>query len=164
MEQTTPSWIRIGLVALLGIPNVMIGAWATLDPAGWFADFPGIGPSLVAGSPPYNEHLASDVGAAFLATGACVLIAAYWGTRKVVQLSLLTFLVFTTPHTVYHALHPADALSGAADLVNVLVLGTGVLWALGLLWAASSDRFDAPSPLTTAVDPMSTARPQEVHT
>lgn len=162
MERMTANWIRIGVVALLGLPNVAIGAWAIVDPSGWFATFPGVGPALVAGDPPFNQHLASDVGAAFFATGAGLLVAAHWGTRRVIQLALLTFLAFTAPHVTYHALHPSPGLSGAADVLNVLLLGSGALWALGLLWAASTDRFSANNPLSDVTGEAPATRPEEV--
>ena len=44
--------------------------------------FPGWDPRLVAAEPPFNEHLAGDAGAGFLATGAIVLLAAWWAERR----------------------------------------------------------------------------------
>ena len=71
--------------------------------------FPGFDPRLVAAEPPYNEHLVTDVGAGFLATGVVLLVAAVWANRAAIGIALLAFVAFTLPHVVYHATNPSDA-------------------------------------------------------
>ncbi len=70
------------MVVFLAVPQLVTGAWAILRPAGWFADFPGIGPALVAAEPPFNRHLATDAGAGFLAIGVCLAVAVVFGWSR----------------------------------------------------------------------------------
>ena len=114
-----------------------IGLWALLAHAAWFSSFPGIGPELIAAEPPFNRHLASDVGAAFFATGAGLLLAAYWGSQRAVQLALAVFVAFTMPHVAYHLTHPADGLSSVADAANSGLLASNLVWAAVLWWGAT---------------------------
>lgn len=132
-----PRWVRLGLVALLAVPQLLIGLWAVLAPTGWFDSFPGIGPALVAGEPPFNRHLVVDVGSGFVAVGVGLLLAAHWGAPRIVQLALAVFVAFTAPHVAYHLVNPAPGLSGAADVANVVLLASGLGWA-GLLWWGST--------------------------
>lgn len=136
MDAHVPHWVRLGLVALLAAPQLMIGLWAMLAPANWFDSFPGVGPALIAGEPPFNRHLATDVGAGFFAVGVGVLLAAYWGTNRAVKLSLVVVVAFTAPHVVYHLANPAAELSNGADVANVGLLASGIVWAALLWWGA----------------------------
>ena len=142
MDTLVPRWVRIGLVALVAAPQLLIGLWAMTAPQNWFESFPGLGPALVAGEPPFNRHLATDVGAGFFAVGIGVLLAAHWGTSRVVKLSLAVFVAFTAPHVLYHATNPAPGLSSVADVANVAVLASGIGWAALLWWGAN--RTDEP--------------------
>ena len=132
-------WVRIGLVAL-AVPQAITGLWAILDPSGWFADFPGFDPRLVAADPPYNGHLATDVGAGFLATAVALSLAAWWGERRPVYLALATYLAFAIPHLVYHAANPAPGLSDEEDLRNVATLVIAAVVPLVLAWGARTPR------------------------
>jgi hypothetical protein len=149
-----PRWVRLGLVALVAVPQLLIGLWAMLAPAQWFDSFPGLGPALIAGEPPFNRHLVVDVGAGFFAVGIGVLLAAHWGTPKVVQLSLAVFVASTAPHVTYHVANPAPGLSSAADIANVAVLASGLGWAALLWWGSTRAPDQAP---TTA------ERPDAIH-
>jgi len=131
-----PDWVRLGLVVLLAVPQLVIGVWAMAAPRRWFETFPGFGPALVAGEPPFNQHLASDVGAAFLATGVGLALAAHWGTQRTVRLALAIFIAFTVPHVAYHVLEPAPGLSAAADAANAGLLASGLVFA-AVLWRGS---------------------------
>jgi hypothetical protein len=121
----------------LGVPQLSTGVWAILAPRSFFDDFPGFGPSLVGAEPPFNRHLITDVGAAFLATGVALVVAAVIARRTAVRLALVTYLVFAVPHTTYHAGHEADGLSSGEDVLNVTLLLSGVGLAALLLWLAS---------------------------
>ena len=118
----------------LAVPQLVTGLWAVLMPRAWFDDFPGIGPALVGAEPPYNQHLATDAGGAFLTTGVALLIAVMWPRRQLATMALVTYLTFAIPHAVYHAAHEAPGLSSAGDAANVMVLFVGVVMAAGLLW------------------------------
>ncbi|MFT3899335.1 MAG: hypothetical protein QM728_03700 [Gordonia sp. (in: high G+C Gram-positive bacteria)] len=121
-----PRWTRVVLV-LLGLPQVVVGTWAVVATRHWFDTFPGFGPLLVAAEPPFNHHLASDAGAGFLATGVVALVAAAWGRREVVVTAALGLFAFALPHFLYHAAHPAPALSTAVNAGNAVVLGIAAL-------------------------------------
>ncbi len=124
------------MLVAVAVPQLITGLWAVLAPRSWFDDFPGIGPALVGAEPPFNRHLATDAGGAFLATGVAVLIAVIWPRRQLVTMALVTYLTFALPHAVYHAAHEAPELSSAGDAANVILLFTGVAMAAVLLWGA----------------------------
>lgn len=137
MDALVPRWVRLGLVALLAAPHLLIGLWAVLAPADWFDSFPGVGPALIAGEPPFNRHLVTDVGSGFFAVGVGALLAAHWGTERAVKLSLVVIVAFTAPHVAYHLANPAAELSTAADVANVGLLASGIGWAALLWWGAN---------------------------
>jgi hypothetical protein len=138
MGTRVPTWVRVGVVATLAVPQLIIGLWAMVAPERWFDTFPGFAPHLVAAAPPYNAHLVSDVGAAFFATGVALLVAAAWATRPAIWTALVAYVAFTAPHALYHATHPADALSGVADVGNVLLLVSSVVLAFVYAWGAAT--------------------------
>lgn len=137
MDTKVPRWVRLGLLILLAAPQLLVGLWALLSPQHWFDSFPGLGPALIAGEPPFNQHLASDVGAAFVATGVGLLLAAYWGTRQSARLALAVFVAFTAPHVAYHVLNPAPELDAAADVANAGLLASNLVWAAVLWWGTT---------------------------
>lgn len=130
-DPTIPPWVRLAFVAL-GLPTLFTGVWAIVSPQGWFDDFPGWDPRLVAALPPYNEHLATDAGAGLFASGVVLLAAAWFATRPAMKVGLLSYAAFTIPHTAWHVLNPADALTGSEDLVNSASLVFSVVAAVGL--------------------------------
>lgn len=132
---TVPGWVRVGLVAL-GLPNAVAGLWAVITPRGWFDNFPGWDPRLVAAEPPYNAHLAADAGAGLLASGFVLLAGAWLGDSRSVRLAVVTFSAFAVPHAMYHVLNPAPGLSTAEDVQNAIVLVLVVI-AAGVLFAGS---------------------------
>jgi hypothetical protein len=134
-----PGWIRLGVIVTLALPHLVIGLWAILAPRSWFDSFPGFGPGLVAAEPPYNHHLATDVGAGFFAVGVALLVAAVWARRAGVQVALITFAAFTLPHVIFHATHPADALSAFENAINWLALASGLVLAAVFFWAVHVD-------------------------
>jgi hypothetical protein len=130
-------WVRIGLIAL-AVPQLLIGVWAIADPSGWYQDFPGFDPRLVAAAPPFNEHLASDAGAGFLATGVGLALAAWWADRRVVWLALIVFMTFSIPHAAYHWLNPSRGLTSSEDVRNTATLVMTAAFPLVLLWGSRS--------------------------
>jgi len=133
----TPLWVRIGLVAV-GLPNALAGLWGVLSPDGFYDNFPGWDPRLVAAEPPFNAHLAADAGAGLLASGVVLLAAAWLADRRSVRLALVAFAVFAVPHAAYHAFNPAPGLSRAEDGLNVAFLSFAVLAATVLFVGARS--------------------------
>ncbi|MEN3610189.1 hypothetical protein AAH979_11615 [Plantactinospora sp. ZYX-F-223] len=128
-----PVLVRGGLV-LLGVLHVSWGVPAVLAPRWFFDNFPGFGLSWTAGYPPYNSHLMTDVGAAFLTLGAMLLAAAWFDDRRVTAVVLSGLLIFSTVHLIFHLAHigtlsSADLLASRGTLL-LGVLGPGALLVL----------------------------------
>ena len=75
---------RAGLLVLTA-SGLVVGAWALLAPRSFYDSFPGIGSGWVHPSGPYNEHLVTDVGAAYLALAAASLLALASASRAFVS-------------------------------------------------------------------------------
>lgn len=130
MRQLTPArWFGIALA----VPQVVIGVWAIAFPRGWYDDFPGIGPALVAAEPPFNEHLVTDAAAGFLAIGALLLGACLWGGEGEMRFAAIGYLIWSAPHFAYHALHPSPLLETFNDVLNGVLLGIEVLGSATLI-------------------------------
>lgn len=148
-----PVLARVILVAI-GLVQVIDGFYALLDPRGFYDDFPA-GRSWVAAYPAYNEHLTRDVGALFLATGALLLIAAVWLSRRLVIAATVSWLVFAVPHTLFHVLNSAGP-DRAANLVTLIATVVLPLWLLAsVTWERPRARRSA-SPTDQARIPLVT--------
>tara|TARA_B100000586_G_scaffold81684_1_gene57655 strand:- start:846 stop:1265 length:420 start_codon:yes stop_codon:yes gene_type:complete len=123
------------ILLVLGVPNVVAGAWAILSPVDWYEDFPGWSPRLVSALPPFNEHLVSDSGSGLLAAGLLALMGAWRLRRDVTVVVTLGYLAFALPHAVFHLRHPAADLSTGANLANTTVLWLAVLLVIVVLVA-----------------------------
>jgi len=124
------------MVVALAAPQLLVGVWAVVAPRSWFDSFPGLDPRLVAAEPPFNAHLATDAGAGFLATAIALLVAALIARRGAVYVALAAYAAFAVPHALYHSINPAPGLTGGEDLLNVLVLASGIVMAAVLAWGA----------------------------
>ena len=71
-------------------------------PARFYEDFPLPGREWVSTLGPYNEHLVRDYGALNLALAVLLVSAAVYLERRLVRGALVTWLVFATPHFVFH--------------------------------------------------------------
>ncbi|MFC7503752.1 hypothetical protein ACOACQ_21210 [Nocardioides sp. CPCC 206347] len=118
---------------VLAVPQTVIGVWASLSPRGWFDNFPGLGPALVAAEPPYNQHLVTDAGAGFLAIGLLLLGACVFGGAPEIRMAAIAHLIFSVPHLMYHAAHPSPLLPAVNDVLNVVLLGAEVAAGLVLI-------------------------------
>jgi hypothetical protein len=114
------------VLAILGVLHLVWGAGAVAAPRWFFDNFPGFGRHWTAAYPPYNEHLMTDVGAAFLALGVLLLIAAWLRDRKVTNVVLCGLLVFSAVHLAFHAGHPGF-LEGADLAASLVSLALGVV-------------------------------------
>jgi hypothetical protein len=126
--------LRGGLLFLAVIP-LSGGLWALLVPRAFYEDFPLPGRDWVSTLGPYNEHLVRDYGALNLALAVLLVAAAVLLERRLVQVALLTWLVFATPHFVFHLgqTHHFSASSNAEQLGG---LGLVVLLPVVLLFFA----------------------------
>ena len=129
--------VRILLVGL-GVPAVVIGAWAAFAPRSFYEDFPGFGQLWVRPDGPFNEHLVRDVGELNLALAFITLAAAVWCTPLVVRLVAGAWLVEGIPHLVYHLRH-LDPLASDAKVSSIAGLVIVPVLALVLL-ALTTDR------------------------
>lgn len=136
MSVAPPSAVVRGrpLLALLAAVQLATGAWALLASRSWFGDFPGLRTGWVAAHPPFNEHLAVDAGAGFLATGVALAIAAWRPDRVLVRTAAIVYLVHAVPHTTFHLLDPGSGLPPLDVWLSSGGLVVGVLAALALLW------------------------------
>jgi AhpD family alkylhydroperoxidase len=149
-ERTVPNPIAFRAVMIaLGAVQTFDGVWALVAPRSFYDDFPlGLG-GWVSALPAYNEHLMTDVGALFLGTGVLLLLAAVWLERRVVIAALVTYLLFSVPHAIWHftELGPYDGV----DLVgNVVTQALTVVLPLGLLALLARP---APAPRARAAAP-----------
>jgi hypothetical protein len=128
---------RVILIALGGIQFVN-GVWATLAPRSFYDDFPlGIG-GWVAALPEYNEHLMRDVGGLFLATGFILLAAAARLERRLLAVALISYLLFSIPHAIFHFFNLEPY--GTGDVIgNVIALTATVVLPLWLLFVVRRD-------------------------
>ncbi|MEO6470447.1 MAG: hypothetical protein ABIR57_01370 [Aeromicrobium sp.] len=127
--------LRIGLIAL-GLPQAAIGVWALASAKGWFDSFPGAGRQWLGDYGPYNQHLATDVGATFVAIGALLIIAAWLLDHRTVVIALVVYLIYAIPHALFHLIHD-DVLSSGDRIFDGAVLTLTVFGALGLIWVSS---------------------------
>ena len=110
----------------LGAIQLLNGIWITISPTSFYEDFP-LGRGWVEALPAYNEHLMRDVGALFMATGVLLIVAGYFLERRLTLISLVVWLLFAVPHTVYHLfnLEPystGDAVGNAVALAATVLL------------------------------------------
>jgi hypothetical protein len=138
---------RFTLVALGGT-QALLGLYALIFPRSFYDDFP-LGLGWVEALPAYNEHLLTDFGGLFLATAVMLLGAAVWLERRWVAISLVAFLAFSVPHTLWHFFNLEPYSTGNA-IGNVIALSATVLLPLGVLYLVSRERRASRRPTRTA--------------
>ena len=117
MRQPSPSAAPVAapwrvLLLLVGLIDAATGGWALVDPRGWWDKFPGFGHHWVSGQGGvFNEHLASDAGAGFLAVGLVLIVSALIGSPLAVRLAALALLAHALPHFLFHVAHSPEHLS-----------------------------------------------------
>jgi len=124
-------WLRGGLL-ILAASALTVGLWALLVPRSFYDGFPLPGREWVPTLGPYNEHLVRDVGALNLALGVLLLLAAALLERRLVQVSLVAYLVYAVPHFIFH-LTTGHAFPLLDNIANLVTLGLAVLLPLFLL-------------------------------
>jgi hypothetical protein len=130
--------VRILLVGL-GVPAVVIGAWAAFAPRSFYEDFPGFGQVWVRPDGPFNEHLVRDFGNLNLALAFVTLAAVVWCTPLLARLVAGAWLVEGMPHLVYHLRH-LGPLASDAKVASIAGLVIVPVVALVLLTMATDRR------------------------
>ena len=123
--------LQIGLL-LLAVTSISSGLWALFLPRPFYEDFPLPGWDWVSTLGPYNEHLVTDYGALNLALGVLMVGAAVFLERRLVQVSLISWLVYAVPHFIFH-LGQIHHFSPFDNLAQISALGFVVLLPLVLL-------------------------------
>lgn len=118
--------MRIKLAWLLGLLCAANGLFMLLAPAAWYEAIPG-----VAGTGPFNQHFARDIGSAYLAAGGALVWFAIDAGARTAAMVAAAFLAL-------HALvHVGDAIAGRESLEHVIAdVATIYLSALIALWIA----------------------------
>lgn len=115
------------MVGVLAVAAAYQGVWAAAFPLSFYNDFPGPGLHWVAALGPYNEHLASDVGALNLA----LLVMSVWALRRPTQEAMVVtggaWSIYNAIHFLWHMLHlhvfsTIDKISVAGILGGLLIL------------------------------------------
>jgi hypothetical protein len=120
-------------LALLGVGGAATGVWAYVAPCHWYHNFPGLGMSWLPQLGPYNEHLAKDVGAMFLAMAALTAVTFILvANQTLVRVTALMWLVFNTLHCIYH-LSMLQMYNTRDATLNAILLPMLVLAAAALL-------------------------------
>ena len=127
------------LLVGLGVPTMVIGAWAAFAPRSFYEDFPGFGQLWVRPDGPFNEHLVRDVRELNLALAFVTLAAVVWCTPLLVRLVAGASLVERMPHLVYHLRH-LDPLASSAKVSSIAGLAIVPVTALVLLAPATDGR------------------------
>jgi hypothetical protein len=123
--------VRAGLL-VLALLHLSWGAVATLAPRAFFDSFPFFGNGWTAAYPPYNAHLMTDVGAAFVTLGVLLLAAAWLDDRRVTAVVLTGLLVFSGLHLAFHLRDPGG-MAGFDRYGSLASLVAGVLAPIALL-------------------------------
>lgn len=129
-----PRAVIRAVLGVLAAVQATDGFYALLAPRSFYEDFP-LGRGWVEALPAYNEHLLRDVGALFLATAVVLAAAAIWLERRLILVALVSFLVFSVPHTIYHLLNleglsTGDAIGEAASLLFTVIAPLALLVAM----------------------------------
>ena len=127
-------WIRDSL-AFVSFGELLVGVWALFLPKSFYADFPFSGREWVSTLGPYDEHLVRDVGELNLALGVLLALATILMDRRLVQVSLVAYLVYSGPHFFFH-LAQTHAFSVADNLAQLVSLGLQVVLPAAILLAA----------------------------
>ncbi|MFJ8504721.1 hypothetical protein [Streptomyces avermitilis] len=136
------SKIRYASLGLLAVTGLYTGIWAYFSPTGWYANFPGFGLSWLPQLGPYNEHLAKDAGAMFLAlTVLTVVTLRSMHNTRLVQTTGAVWLLFNVLHFSYHVQH-LDMYNTRDQVLNVVFLAALVLLSVLLLVPALPGRQD----------------------
>jgi nucleoside-diphosphate-sugar epimerase len=131
IEPALPGRVRL-LLWLLAFGNLGVGLQALFSPRSFYDDFP-MGRSWVSMDGPYNQHLVRDVGSLNLALVVLVFAALVIGTRQMVRVAMVVWLVNAVPHFLYHLRHLGMDMPGSDKAGIALTLGFAVLAPIAVL-------------------------------
>jgi hypothetical protein len=123
-----------GILVLLGALAVVNGLWMLASPEGWYATIPGV--SMTG---PNNHHFVSDIGLAYIASGAGMILA----FRRTIAGAVFAVAGATWP-LLHAGLHvrgwiahgfPASANVAISEAIGVVLIG-----ALGFVLALINAR------------------------
>lgn len=120
------------LLLALGLPQAAIGLWALLAPRSFYDGFPAGTDGWVNPLGAFNEHLITDVGALFIGLGVLLTIAAIRLRRSLTMAAAISWLIFSVPHTVWHAAN-LDPLATGDAAANMVTLAWTVLGGAAIL-------------------------------
>jgi hypothetical protein len=123
-----------GALLVLCAYCLFLGLVATIAPHSFFDDFPFLA-HWVERLPPYNEHLVTDVGGAYLGFAVVLGLAAWWLDRKVVVAACAGFLTVALLHLLFHATH-LEGFGGLEGAEELAALASLVIPAVVALWAS----------------------------
>lgn len=118
----------VGLVALAGV----VGTWSYVWPRHFFEHFPVVLGEWISQDGPFNEHLARDHGAMYLALGAASAYGLLRGSQAVYRATGMAWTVFGILHLTYHVTHlgtlaTTEATGQTAALAAAVALGIAVM-------------------------------------
>ncbi|WP_124822761.1 hypothetical protein [Micromonospora ureilytica] len=124
-------WVRIGS-AVLAVQMLALGVPASVAPL-WFFDWFPFGAGWVAAGGPYNGHLLSDLGYAYLALAVVLGWAAVRPVRELCLAAAAAAVVANTPHLLFHLAHAealpiVDSVAENALLAFTVVVGLAVFF------------------------------------
>ncbi|MFE5139214.1 hypothetical protein ACFRDV_16320 [Streptomyces fagopyri] len=139
--------IRYAGLGLLALTGLYTGGWAYFSPKGWYANFPGFGLSWLPPLGPYNEHLAKDTGAMFLALAVLTAVTLRQvRNERLVRTTGAVWLVFDVLHLGYHVQH-LDMYGTRDQVLNVVTLAALLLVSALLVMPVPPVRRDAVRPV-----------------
>lgn len=127
------------ILALLAVSALTVGLWALAAPESFYDDFPGGGRSWVSVDGPYNEHLVRDVGALNLALAVVTIVALIRLAPTIVLAAAGAWLVWSTPHFIYHATN-LDVYETSDKVANMVSLGLAVIGPVVLVLLQSTSK------------------------
>jgi hypothetical protein len=118
------------LLVLLGVIHIVNGLFMLIAPAEWYASVPG-----VTATGPFNPHFILDIGMAFVASGAGLML----GARRNANAAIIACAGATWPalHALIHIdgwlMHgfPTDTQTAVSETVGVVglsALGVVLAW------------------------------------
>jgi hypothetical protein len=132
-----PTLARAALALLCGY-CVFLGAVATFAPHTFFVDFPFLA-HWVERLPPYNEHLVTDIGGAYLGFAVVLGLAAWRLERGLVLAACAGFLTVALLHLLFHATH-LEGFGGLEGAEELAALASLVIPPCLAIWASGADR------------------------